>query len=100
MGKIYKKKRKTNKFNQGATIFFSFAVVVYLGVSLFVGTANTNLTMEIQNISNRINELKLENEKMSISISSLENKDRVYTMASDAGLDQNQDNLISLQGVN
>ena len=54
MGKIYKKKRKTNKFNQGATIFFSFAVVVYLGVSLFVGTANTNLTMEIQNITNRI----------------------------------------------
>ena len=77
MGKIYKKKRKTNKFNQGATIFFSFAVVVYLGVSLFVGTANTNLTMEIQNITNRISELKLENEKMSISISSLENKDRV-----------------------
>ena len=100
MGKIYKKKRKTNKFNQGATIFFSFAVVVYLGVSLFVCTANTNLTMEIQNITNRISELKLENEKMSISISSLENKDRVYTMASDAGLDQNQDNLISLQGVN
>ena len=56
--------------------------------------------MEIQNITNRISELKLENEKMSISISSLENKDRVYTMASDAGLDQNQDNLISLQGVN
>ena len=100
MGKIYKKKRKTNKFNQGATIFFSFAVVVYLGVSLFVGTANTNLNMKIQNITNRISELKLENEKMSISISSLENKDRVYTMASDAGLDQNQDNLISLQGVN
>lgn len=100
MGKIYKKKRKTNRFNRFATLFFSFAVVAYLGVSLFVGTLNTNLTMEIQNITNRISELKLENEKMNISISSLENKDRVYTMASDAGLDQNQDNLISLQGVN
>ena len=56
--------------------------------------------MEIQNTANRISELKAENEKINISISSLENKERVYTVASDAGLDQNQDNLISLQGAN
>ncbi len=100
MSKIYKKKRKTNKLNQFAVMIFSFAMILYLGVSLFVGTLNTNLTMEIQNTTNKISELKAENEKINISISSLENKDRVYTMASSAGLDQNQDNLISLQGVN
>ncbi len=100
MSKIYKKKRKTNKLNKFAVMFFSVAVILYLGVSLFVGTINTNLTMEIQNTTSRISELKAENEKINISISSLENKERVYTMASDAGLDQNQDNLISLQGAN
>lgn len=100
MGKIYKKRRKTNRFNRFAVMFFSLSLLAYLMVSLFVGTYNTNLTMEIQNTTNRISELKLENEKITISISSLENKDRVYTMAADAGLDQNQDNLISLQGAN
>lgn len=100
MGKIYKKRRKTNRFNQFATLFFSFVFVIYLGVSLIVGTYNTNLTMEIQNTTNRINELKIENEKITIKISSLENKDRIYTIATDAGLYQNQDNLISLQGAN
>ena len=51
-------------------------------------------------MTSQIASLKAENEKINIEISSLENKDRVYALASDAGLDQNQDNIVSIQGVN
>lgn len=100
MAKIRRKVRKTNRFNQFAVIFFSIALIAQVGVSLFIGTYNTNLTMEIQNMSNEISTLKEENEKITIQISSLENKDRVYEVATTAGLDQNQDNVISIQGAN
>lgn len=100
MAKLRKKTRKTNRFNQFCVIMFTIAIIAQVGVSLFVGTYNTNLTMEIQNMSNQISTLKENNEKITIEISSLENKDRVYEVAQTAGLDQNQDNVISIQGNN
>lgn len=100
MAKIRRKKRKTDKLNRFAVIIFSIALITMLGTSLFIGSYNTNLTMEIQNMTSQIDSLKSDNEKITIEISSLENKDRVYSVANDAGLDQNQDNIISIQGVN
>lgn len=100
MAKIRRKKRKTDKLNRFAVVIFSIALITMLGTSLFIGSYNTNLTMEIQNMTNQIDSLKSDNEKITIEISSLENKDRVYAVANDAGLDQNQDNIISIQGVN
>lgn len=100
MAKLRKKTRKTNRFNQFAVVIFTIAIIAQVGVSLFIGTYNTNLTMEIQNMSSQISTLKEENEKITIQISSLENKDRVYEIADTAGLDQNQDNVISIQGAN
>ena len=99
MAKIRRRKRKTNKLGRFAVLIFTLSLISLLATSLFVGTYNTNLTMEIQNMTNQIDSLKAENEKINIEISSLENKDRVYAVANDAGLDQNQDNIISIQGV-
>ena len=99
MAKIRRRKRKTNKLGRFAVLIFTLSLITLLATSLFVGTYNTNLTMEIQNMTSQIDSLKAENEKINIEISSLENKDRVYAVANDAGLDQNQDNVISIQGV-
>ena len=99
MAKIRRRKRKTNKLGRFAVLIFTLSLISLLATSLFVGTYNTNLTMEIQNMTIQIDSLKAENEKINIEISSLENKDRVYAVANDAGLDQNQDNVISIQGV-
>ena len=99
MAKIRRRKRKTNKLGRFAVLIFTLSLITLLATSLFVGTYNTNLTMEIQNMTSQIDSLKAENEKINIEISSLENKDRVYAVANDAGLDQNQDNIVSIQGV-
>ena len=100
MAKIRRRKRKTNKVGRFAILIFTLSLISLLATSLFVGTYNTNLTMEIQNMTSQIASLKAENEKINIEIASLENKDRVYAVASDAGLNQNQDNIVSIKGVN
>ena len=55
-----------------------------------------SLTMQIQNMNYESETIKTENEKLSIEIQTLQNKDRVYTIAQDAGLEQNQDNVVSI----
>ena len=100
MAKLRKRKRKTSKLSKFAFAFFSLALISLLACSLFVGSYNTSLTIDIQKMTNEIELLKAENEKLTIEISTLQNKDRVYVIAQDAGLNQNQDNIISIQGEN
>ena len=59
----------------------------------------TSLTMQIQNMNYESETIKIENQKLSIEIQTLQNKDRVYTIAQDAGLEQNQDNVVSISNV-
>lgn len=100
MAKIMKKKRRRLKIENVAIALFTFSFIVMLFSSLFIGTMNTSLTIEIQNMNNRISELKADNQKLNIEIQTLQNKDRVYAIAKDAALDQNQNNVISLSGDN
>ncbi len=100
MAKIRRRKRRRNYLNMFAVIMLTMAFISLILTSLFVGTYNQSLTISIQKMNNEIDTLKTENEKLNIEIASLENKDRVYIIAQDAGLDQNQDNVISIQGEN
>ncbi|MBR2577659.1 MAG: cell division protein FtsL [Erysipelotrichaceae bacterium] len=100
MAKIRRRKRRRNYLNMFAVIMLTLAFISLILTSLFVGTYNQSLTISIQKMNNEIDTLKSENEKLNIEIASLENKDRVYIIAQDAGLDQNQDNVISIQGEN
>ena len=100
MAKIRRRKRRRSYLNMIAVIAVSFAFISLIISSLFIGTYNQSLTISIQKMNNEINALKAENERLNIEIASLENKDRVYVIAQDAGLDQNQDNVISIQGEN
>ena len=100
MAKLRRRKRKTSLFNKFAVLTFSLAFICFLISSLFVATYNQSLTISIQKMNNEISSLKAENERLNIQIASLENKDRVYVIAQDAGLDQIQDNVISIQGEN
>ena len=100
MAKLRKRKRKTSKLNRFAIILFSLSLVSLLITSLFLGSYNTSLTINIQKMNSEISSLKAENERLNIEICGLQNKDRVYVIAKDAGLNQNQNNIISIQGEN
>lgn len=99
MAKLRIKKRKTDHFNRFALIFFIFAICCHIGFSLTLNVWNTRELMNIQDMQSEINRLKEENEKITIEISGLENKDRIYEIASTDGLEQNQDNVISITNI-
>lgn len=54
--------------------------------------------MEIQSKQAQIDNLKVENQQLTIEIQNLQNKERIYTIAEESGLVQNQDNVINIKG--
>ena len=98
MAKIVKKaKKRRMTFIAKAFVFFLFSLVCMLGSSLYVGTMNASLSIKIQKMNNEIASLRAENQNLNIEIQSLQNKERVYSIAQDAGLELNQDNVISVK---
>lgn len=97
MAKIRKKRRRLSLFGF-AFVFFTFAVFAWILSSLFINTQNTSLTIKIQNMNEEIASIKKENKTLNIEIQSLENKDRIYTIAQSSNLIQNDSNIISIQG--
>ena len=96
MARMIRRKRRRLSFVSKCGVVLSIALVAWLFTSLFIGSVNTTLTIEIQNMSNEVASLKSENQQLNIDIQTLQNKDRVYTIAKDAGLNQNQDNVVSV----
>ena len=76
---------------EGAIKFCNIAVVAIEQKDF--EKANTN----IQKAQNEAETLRIENQKLSIEIQTLQNKERIYTIAQDAGLEQ-QSNIVSIAG--
>ncbi len=96
MAKIVRRTKRRLRFEAFAFILFALAIIATLFSNLFIGSMQNSLTMQIQNMNYESETIKTENEKLSIEIQTLQNKDRVYTIAQDAGLEQNQDNVVSI----
>ncbi|MDO5440177.1 MAG: hypothetical protein Q4F12_01425 [Erysipelotrichaceae bacterium] len=96
MAKLVKRKRRRLSFFSKCSIVLTTSLMMWLFVSIFVGSINTSLTIDIQKMNTEVASLKAQNQQLSIDIQTLQNKDRIYTMAADAGLEQNQDNIISV----
>ena len=96
MAKIVKsKKKKASKFNIFCVVFFTFALAARLFTSIMLGSMNNEINTNIQKAQNEAETLRIENQKLSIEI--LQNKERIYTIAQDAGLEQ-QSNIVSIAG--
>ena len=89
-----KKRRKKKNYSNLPKILFCLTVILYICASLIIGTINTALTYEIQENQNRIEELKEENRQLTIDISELEEKNHVISVAEEAGLTRDIDNII------
>jgi len=98
MAKLVKKKRRRLSLFGVSLLMFSFSICLYLITSLFVNTRNAALTMRIQNANMEIAMISDSNKSLNIQIQTLENKDRVYTIAEESNMQQVQNNVISVQG--
>lgn len=97
MAKIVKKKKRKLQFVVKAFIFLMFSLVCMLASSLYIGTTNASLAIRIQKTNMEIASLRQENQNLSIEIQTLQNKERVYLIAQEGGLNQNQDNVVSIR---
>ena len=98
MAKIVKRKKRKLKIEGVAKLLLSFAIIAWLGTSLFVNTKNAELTVKIQKMNDELAALTQENQTLSFEIQTLESKDRIYEVAQTANMDQIQDNIISIVG--
>lgn len=98
MARIVKRKRRKLRLQGFAIILITFALISWLGTTLFVNTINASLTMKIQQMNDELAKLNDENQTLNFEIQSLENKDRIYEVASTNNMDQIQDNIISIVG--
>lgn len=92
----YRKRKRKLRFEALAGLFFIFASIIAICSNLFISSMHASLMIDIQKMNIESETLRTENKKLSIEIQTLQNKDRVFTIAQDAGLEQNQDNVVSV----
>ncbi len=64
--------------------------------SLFLRSYNNSLSVQTQRIEEKIVALKSENEAIQTQIQTLSSRDRVTAIAEDAGMEMNQDNVVTV----
>ena len=87
-----KNKRKRKKLKKSVVIFF-IALLTGIATNLFIGSLNIKSQYEIEDMQNKITELKEENEKLQLKINELMERERIKNIASDEGLSYNDDNI-------
>lgn len=98
MAKIVKGKRRKLRLRGLALILLTFSLLASLTATLYTNTTNAKLTMKIQEMNEELNELQNQNQSLNFEIQTLQNKDRVFEIASGANMNQIADNIISIVG--
>lgn len=97
MAKIVKKRKKRSIKLQVFSIFMlSLSCVCYIGTSLFVRSYNNSLSTQKQQLESQIAALEVENDAIKVTIQNLSTRDRVVSIANDAGLTMNQSNIVTI----
>lgn len=97
MAKIVKtKKRRTFNLQGIAVLLFTVSLMAAMFSNIFLHTYNNGITVSIENIKREAAMLESQNNALNLEIQNLISKDRVYDIATEAGLSQNQNNVISI----
>lgn len=90
--------KKRRKLRLGSFSFFLFLLscTFYLCSALFLRSYNNSLSSQKQSIEAQISELKVQNDAVSVEVSSLNNRDRITSMAADDGLTLDQENIVTI----
>lgn len=92
------KVKKQNRFLETfSRTILTLAIVSFLISSIFLRTYNVHLSVQIQDMQNRVVQLCQDNEVLSRQIQDLSSKDRVVSIAADNGLSNIQENIVLIQ---
>ena len=87
------RKKKVRKINR-LFVLVIISLMINISVSLYISPLTVKLSYELEDMKNKIKELKEENDKLRISIGNLANKERITTIAREEGLSYNQSSVI------
>ena len=92
------KRRKKRKLRLGyfTGILFMISTILYLMSTLFLRTYNNSLSSQKQEIEAKIAELQVANDAVAVEVNTLNNRERVNSIAADKGLSLDQDNIITI----
>lgn len=90
------RKKKKLKLLNFAVSFFMVSCLMYLASTLFLRTYNNQLSSQKQEIEAKITELQVANDAVAVEVNTLNNRERVNTIASDKGLSLEQNNIITI----
>ncbi|MBP3868092.1 MAG: hypothetical protein J6D38_03175 [Solobacterium sp.] len=93
---VKQKKKKKLKLLNFSVVFFMLSAILYLGSTLFLRTYNNSLSSKKQEIEAKISELKVANDALAVEVNTLNNRERVNTIAADRGLSLDQNNIITI----
>ena len=93
---VKQKKKKKLKLLNFSVVFFMLSAILYLGSTLFLRTYNNSLSSKKQEIEAKISELKVANGALAVEVNTLNNRERVNTIAADKGLSLDQNNIITI----
>lgn len=97
MAKIVKKKKvKKIRLQNFTVMLFLFAALSSLGSSLFLRSYNNSLSVEKQKIDVEIATIQTENEAVRVQIQTLSSRDRVVSIATEAGMGLDQGNIVTI----
>ncbi len=92
--KIKKQNRFLEKFSR---TLLTLAVISFLASSIFLRTYNVHLSVQIQDMQNRMVQLMQDNEVIARQIQELSSKERVMSIANQNGMINNQKNIVLIQ---
>lgn len=93
---LKKKKKKKLRLPVFTAVLFFVSVMSYLASVLFLRTYNNSLSSERQKILVQINELQVQNDAVAVEVNTLNNRERVNSIAADNGLSLEQNNIITI----
>lgn len=91
------RKRKMSPVLKVFMFYFLPCLCFYILISLFLKSSNNSLAIDIQAKKEQIEELRMANQQLDVEIQTLRNKDRIYTIAEQSGLEQIQNNVINIK---
>jgi cell division protein FtsL len=95
---VKKKKRRLDFFHLSLNILIC-AVGLFFVCALFCRCYNNSLSTKIQEINSEITTLETENDAMQVDIQTLANRNRVNTIASEAGMSADNDSVITISAA-
>ena len=97
MAKYKKVPRRKFNYNSIIVLIFILSFFGFIYSNVFVRTNNVNLNIAIQEVDAKISEARVVNESLSIDIQELATYDNIAEVAKEAGLTNQQNNVVSIR---